>query len=725
MTISILRRSTSDRVKRPRDESNGPLAPLEFDVDFDHDDGLPLTLHRMLSVLTDGIAVVDGQGLIRHANDHLVELTGYSSENLNGQPVAFLVPAWDRNASPSSLFDAEMSGVLNGAVDLRLNLRCRKGNDLEVLAALSPFVFDGEPWVVMLVRDMRTIRAAEQHRIATELRFRLAFEGNMAPMTVTNLDDRITSVNDAFCRMVGYSKEELLGHDAKLFTYPDDVGITEESHRRALAGETEQARYIKRYVRKDGKVIFVEVSRSAARDTSGELLYFVFSERDITEERTLSAQLTHQSLHDPLTALPNRALFMDRLSQALARAARRGGTGAVLLLDLDNFQGVNDTHGLAVGNQLLVAIGHRLETVARSSDSLARSGDDEFLYLAESLTSPEDHEKVAARLLSVFEQPFIIEGTPFEQRASMGVVVWDDTSTDCAEIVQDAGVALFEAKRAGKGRSVKFSPDMHEQAVNRFELVQELRRALSSNQLSMHYQPIVDLATTRVVGFEALMRWQHPERGLVPPLVFIPLAEQSDLILELGEFAIRDAVGAASLWARTGEPSTWPYVSVNLSARQFHDPNLVSIIEEALLINDLAPDRLVIEVTETVALANVAETMNIIDYLSRLGVGFALDDFGTGYSSLSYLALMRPRVIKIDQSFVSPALESTRNDTLLEAIVTLGQNLNMSVLAEGIETQGQYIRLCCFGCELGQGFLFSPAVSADDAAVLVGRVLGT
>src|SRR5277367_1230197 len=314
MTISILRRSTSDRGKRLQIETNAPVAPLEFDDDFDHDDGLPASLHRMLSVLSDGIAVVDGHGLIRHANEHLVALTGFSSETLNGQPVAFLVPAWDRDAGPPSPCDAKMSGVLSEAVDLRLNLRCRNGNNLEALAALSPFVFEGEPWVVILVRDMRTIRAAEQHRVATELRFRLAFEGNMAPMAVADLDDRITSVNDAFCRMVGYSKEELLGHDAKLFTYPDDVGISEESHRRAIAGETEQARYIKRYVRSDGKVIFVEVSRSAARDTSGELLYFVFSERDITEERTLSAQLTHQALHDPLTALANRALFMDRLS---------------------------------------------------------------------------------------------------------------------------------------------------------------------------------------------------------------------------------------------------------------------------------------------------------------------------------------------------------------------------------------------------------------------------
>ncbi len=720
MVLSILRRSASGRLGREADELTGPYAPLAFDDEVEA--GFPQSLHRMLSVLSDGIVVIDGQGLIRHVNRHLVALTDHSHQSLMGRPFTSLVPSWGLGGRVSSL---ERAGSLNGAVDLRLVLRCRDGSELDVLAALSPFAFDGESWTIILVRDMRTVRDAEQHTVASQMRFRLAFEGNMAPMTVADLDDRLTAANAAFCRMVGYSKEELLGHDAKLFTFPDDIGITEESHRRALAGETEQARYIKRYLRKDGKVIFVEVSRSAARDTAGELLYFVFSERDITEERALSAQLTHQSLHDPLTGLANRALFMDRLTQALARAARRGSIGAVLLIDLDNFQGVNDTYGHVVGDQLLVAIAHRLEMVARSSDSLARSGDDEFLYLADGLTAPEDATKVAERLLDVFSQPFFIEGSPIEQRASMGVVVWQSSVTDGAVIVQDADVALYEAKRAGKDRFVVFSPHMHEQAVTRFELVQELRRAFHDDELSMHYQPIVDLATTRVVGFEALMRWQHAERGWVPPLVFIPLAEQSDLILELGEFALREAIAAAGSWARTGDPTTWPYVSVNLSARQFHDPQLVAIIEDALFLNDLGPERLVIEVTESVALANVAETMNVINYLNRLGVGFALDDFGTGYSSLSYLALMRPKVIKIDQSFVSPALESSRDDTLLEAIVTLGQSLSMSVLAEGIETQGQYIRLCCFGCELGQGFLFSPAVSAEGAVDLVGRVLGT
>jgi diguanylate cyclase (GGDEF)-like protein/PAS domain S-box-containing protein len=678
----------------------------------------------MLSVLTDGVAVVNGRGVLCHANDNLIDLSGHSYGALVGQPAHRLFPTWGRDTEPVRV-EALEGRASSGAVDIRLDLCCGDGTGIEVLAAISPFVFDGERWVVVLVRDARLISAAEQLRVATELRFRLAFEGNLAPMTVTNLDDQISAANRAFCDMVGFSKEELIGHDSKMFTFPDDIGITEESHRRAISGEAEQSRYIKRYLRKDGKVIFVEVLRSAARDEAGELLYFVFSERDITQEKALSAQIAHQSLHDPLTGLANRALFMDRLSQGMARVARKGGTGAVLLLDLDNFQGVNDTYGHAIGDQLLVAIAHRLDVVARTSDSLARSGDDEFLYLAEGMSAPDDAAIVAKRLLDVFSQPFVIDGTPLEQRASMGVVVWDATHTDCAEIVQNADIALFEAKRAGKDRHVTFSPDMQEQAVDRFELVQDLRRGFQSGQFAMHYQPIVDLATTTVVGFEALMRWEHPVRGMVPPAVFIPLAEQSDLILDLGTFALQSAIEAASSWSRSGDPSNWPYVSVNLSAGQFYDPTLVPSIEQALYENDLGPERLIIEVTESVALANVAETMNVIEYLNRLGVGFALDDFGTGYSSLSYLALMRPRVIKIDQSFISPAFESARNDTLLEAIVSLGQNLNMAVLAEGIETQGQYIRLCCFGCELGQGFLFSPAVSAEGARTMVGRVLGT
>jgi diguanylate cyclase (GGDEF)-like protein/PAS domain S-box-containing protein len=566
---------------------------------------------------------------------------------------------------------------------------------------------------------IKELHDAEHALGESELRFRLAFEDNMAPMVFSDLEDRAIAVNDAFCRMVGFEREELLGHDSKQFTFPEDIGITEEHHARLSGDGTEQIRYVKRYLRKDGRVIVSEVSRSAARDESGNTLYFVSSERDITEERALTDQLSHQALHDPLTGLANRVLFDDRLLQAHARCVRDQGIGAVLLLDLDDFKGVNDTHGHLVGDQLLMGIARRFEMVTRSSDTLCRFGGDEFLYLAEGLDSADEAEEVARRLLATLDVPFSFDGLHLAQHASIGIVVWDALSTDSAEFVQNADVALYEAKALKRGGYAVFTPSMHQKAISRFEIVQELRHALQVGELSMHYQPIVDLATTDVVGFEALMRWDHPERGWVAPGIFIPLAEQSELILELGKFALREAVNAASTWEPSGPGEHLAYVSVNLSAHQFRDPGLVAIIEEALATSGLAPDRLVIEITERAALIDVNESVSVIQHLDRLGIGIALDDFGTGYSSLSYLALLHPRVIKIDQSFVSPVDGRRSSDTLLETMISLGNKLDMTMLAEGIETVEQLELLRDLGCELGQGFLFSAAVPAKEIAHMI------
>jgi diguanylate cyclase (GGDEF)-like protein/PAS domain S-box-containing protein len=572
------------------------------------------------------------------------------------------------------------------------------------------------------LRDAEQLRRNEALVRLSDERFRLAFEHNMAPMLFSDLEDRVIAVNDSFCRLVGFSREELMGHDSKQFTYPDDIGITEETLLRLTTDEADQVRYVKRYLRKDGRIIVSEVSRSAARDASGRILYFVSSERDITEERMLAEQLSHQALHDSLTGLANRALFEDRLSQAHARIKRQGGLGAVLLLDLDDFKGVNDAHGHLVGDQLLTGIARRFELVTRSTDTLSRFGGDEFLYLAEGLSSVEEAEEVATRLLDVLAEPFLFNGLSFDQHASVGIIVWDETCDDSAELIQKADVALYEAKRLNRGRFSLFTPSMHQEAVSHFELVQQLRRALQIGDLSMHYQPIVNLDTLDIMGFEALMRWRHPERGWVPPDVFIPLAEKSDLILELGAFALTEAVEAASSWC-VAPGSPLPYVAVNLSAHQFHDPDLIGMVEAALAKSGLAPERLVLEITESAMLLNVNETLHVMERLNAMGVGFALDDFGTGYSSLSYLALLRPTIIKIDRSFVSPVEDNDRNDTLLEAIVSLGQKLGMTMSAEGIETEAQLERLHRLGCDYGQGFFWSTAVPGDEVYRMLRRLV--
>ncbi len=639
---------------------------------------------------------------IRQADDHLV----------------WLEPAQRHGLLTGCAFPLVVASEVVGALTIYAGEPGAFGpSEVDLLSELAHDLAYG----IGRLRDARRLFENDRLLRESEERFRLAFEQNMAPMLFVDLDDVVIAANDAFCRMIGFSREDLIGRDSTPFTHPDDVGITEESHRRATLSDLSQDRYVKRYLRRDGRTVIVEVLRSPARDSTGKTLYYVISERDVTEEHALTAQLSHQALHDPLTGLANRALFEDRLAHAYARVTRQHSLGAVLLLDLDDFKGVNDVHGHLVGDQLLVAVARRFEQTLRSADTIGRFGGDEFLYLAEGLSSPDDAVDVATRLMGVLAEPFFIGGVQIEQRASIGVVVWEGESKDPAEIIRDADVALYEAKSKGQGHHVIFTPSMHQQAISRFSLVQELHHALQNGELAMHYQPIVDLATSEVVGYEALMRWWHRERGWVPPDVFIPLAEQSGLIWELGTFALHEAMAAACSWETFGANGNRPYVSVNLSAQQFHEPRLVGVIEEVLASYGVSPERLVIEITEGVMLRDATEATNVISRLQELGVGFALDDFGTGYSSLSYLASMHPRVIKIDQSFVRPTQEGARNDALLETIVSLGSKLSITMLAEGIETPAQLERLRGLGCELGQGYLFSPAVPNEQLEHFLNR----
>ena len=428
----------------------------------------------------------------------------------------------------------------------------------------------------------------------------------------------------------------------------------------------------------------------------------------------LEASLRHQTLHDPLTGLANRMLFEDRLARARERATRQNGVNAVLMFDLDDFKQVNDAYGHFIGDQLLVEVARRLEQVTRSSDTLCRFGGDEFLYLAEGLSGRAEAEAICQRIIDAFAVPFLFGDIRFEQHASLGVVICDYEDEVDAEYVRDADAAMYEAKRFHKGRYVVFEPSMHNEALSVFSLTQELRSAFQQGQLTMHYQPIVDLHTLHSVGFEALMRWPSSQRGWVSPDVFIPLAEESELISDMGAFALGDAVAAATSWSDFGDAA--PFVTVNLSPRQLHDANVVDQVRSVLAHYELAPERLILEITEHTALVNIDETIAIVEKLSKLGVGMALDDFGTGHSSLSYIGLLQPRIIKIDRSFVAPTHRGRESEALLETIVSLGRKLGITMLAEGIETSEQLEHLRRLGCELGQGFLFSEAVPAENVA---------
>jgi diguanylate cyclase (GGDEF)-like protein/PAS domain S-box-containing protein len=703
----------------------------------------PVLAHDILEIMPSGVAVIDDEGVIGDLNQRAADMTGYAVDDLVGQDVQKIVPNFRRE---SQLFtcrdDAAKMKDLHTWLDPEIEVRRRDGSLICVDFSCSRVARDGQSWTVVSISENTVKSSAKGALLAaesqsatveeavaaaisqSEQRFRLAFEGNMAPMVFSSRQGIFLEVNESFCQMSGRTKDELIGRDSKHFTYPEDIGISEEVNGQMTSGKTDQVRYSKRFLHKNGRIVIAEVSICSARDESGNALYFVSSVRDITEERALANQLSYQALHDPLTGLANRALFDDRLGQVQSRSVRQDEICAVLLLDLDDFKAVNDVYGHLIGDQLLVSIAHRFQDVTRASDTICRFGGDEFLYLAEGLASPDQAEKIAERLLDALSEPFTFEEVHIEQHASVGIVVWDGASesTNNVELIQNADASMYEAKRRGHGQLVVFTPEIRQEAVSRFALLQELRHAMTSGELQMHYQPIIDLASSAVVGFEALMRWQHPTQGWVPPDVFIPLAEQSDLILELGAFAIHEAVTAASAWESQGDRTALPYVTVNLSAHQFHDRDLVPMIERELALSCLDPERLILEVTESVALLDIVETMSVMEHLNRLKIGIALDDFGTGYSSLSYLAALNPRIIKIDQSFVRPKHDKDRSDTLLEAIVALGNKLEMIVLAEGIETSAQLARLNNLHCDLGQGFLWSPAVPQGEVVTMLGDV---
>ena len=620
-----------------------------------------------------------------------------------------------------------LGSILSGTVVLGVAELIIPHRAIEVWPLLSTFVILLISAIVFGIgfeeKKMSTMKLmSAELSTKSEENFRLAFDGNMAPMVVADLDSHVLRVNKAFCDLLGCTEDELLGLNLFSFTHPEDRKISEIMNRRPNDGNYDRVQYSKRYIHKDGHIIFAEVSRSFVSNDAGEPTMMIGSVRDVTTEHALASKLSYQANHDQLTGLPNRVLFQDRLAHAFEQAMRDGSSGALLMLDLDDFKGVNDTLGHEVGDQLLVVAARRLEKVARSTDTLCRFGGDEFLYLAEGLKDTSEAIEIAQRMGEVFSDDFLIDGNPMKQSVSIGVVFWDaKEGKSWSDIFRAADTAMYRAKGSGKNCYKLFTTEMTEDAASTFKLTQDLSRALSKGEISMRYQQIMDISTSQIVGYEALMRWNHPDLGWVSPSVFIPLAEKNNLIAELGVFALREAISEATNWYPMGVGTNLPYVAVNLSAAQFHDANIVSSIEEILKDSGLEPERLVIEITEGVALTNINFAVEVVNHLKRVGISVSLDDFGTGYSSLSYLARLRPNCIKIDRSFVSGSEKTFDSDCLLEAIISLCHVLNMTVLAEGIETPAQLAVLQHLGCELGQGYLFSAAIPASELPYRLGQ----
>jgi diguanylate cyclase (GGDEF)-like protein/PAS domain S-box-containing protein len=562
------------------------------------------------------------------------------------------------------------------------------------------------------IERRRTLEALRQ----SEERYALAARGSNDGLWDWDIVKDEVYYSPRWKAMLGYGEEELSNSRKELVMrlHQDDWPGVKAAWERLKNSQAEHFTCEYRVLSKDGEYRWAQARCVAVRDKNGSPVRLVGSQADIHDQRRAEQQLLHDALHDALTGLPNRTLFMDRLEQSLRRAHRRfAPLFGVLFLDLDRFKVINDSLGHTLGDLLLVEIARRLEAVLRPGDTIARWGGDEFTVLLEDVADAEDAAQIAERLQRELEQPFVLGSQEVFTSVSIGIALGASEYERPEEIVRDADTAMYRAKAQGNGQQQLFDKSMHDRAMDLLQIENDLRRALERNEFVVHYQPIIDLKSGRICSFESLVRWQHPTRGLVPPADFIPLAEETGQILQLGMWVLRESCAQLRRWKNEREDAANLSVCVNLSARQITQKDLVQQVRAVINEYRLAPGSLKIEITESAVMKDIDAAIEILNELRALGVEFCVDDFGTGHSSLGYLQRLPIKMLKIDRSFISRMNDNNKDGELVCTIVELARRLNINVVAEGVETQEQLDILKKLHCQYGQGFLFSRPVAVE------------
>ena len=584
----------------------------------------------------------------------------------------------------------------------------------------------------LLSRSLRyaiTRDQAERARRSSEERWALAAQGAHDGLWDWDLEKGVLELSPRWHDLLGLEagEDSGTGRDLDIWlerVHPDDRSSLESALEAHIRGEAEHFEHEHRIQNRDGRYVWVVQRGLAVRDETGNAYRMAGSMNDITARKRAEAQLAHDAIHDYLTGLPNRALLRDRVDQALRHATREDDHCALLFLDVDRFKNVNDSLGHAAGDELLLQIAGRLQTAVREADTVARLGGDEFAILTHDVEDVSDAGHAAQRILDRMMQPFVISGTEIYTGSSIGISLSASSYHRADDMIRDAEIAMYRAKAGGKNRYEVFDEDMHRRVVALLELETDLRRALSRQEFVMHYQPIVSLESSRLVGFEALVRWQHPERGLVRPAQFIAVAEETGMIVPLAWWVLEAAARQIAAWQKR-YPSDPPLtVSCNVSGKLFLQSDVVDRVVEILEKNRLDPGSLRLEITENVLMDHGDAVLPRLGELRALGVQLDIDDFGTGYSSLSYLQRFRYDTLKIDRSFVNTLEQTGDSAAIVKTILALGATLEMNVIAEGVETEDQAQRLRDLRCPQGQGYWFAHPMGVRDVELLMAEKPG-
>ncbi|MFM9913903.1 MAG: putative bifunctional diguanylate cyclase/phosphodiesterase [Methylophilaceae bacterium] len=542
-------------------------------------------------------------------------------------------------------------------------------------------------------------------------------ESSGEAIIITDAAEKIIGVNRAFTQITQFSLSDVLGqtprlmrcgrHDSQFFVEMW-TAITEKG---AWAGEIWNSR-------KDGSAYPAWVVIRSVKDASGNTTHYFSSFSDISERMSAEERIRQLALYDSLTGLPNRATFYSLTKQALVIANRDNITGGVMFIDLDRFKNINDSLGHGAGDELIRRVAARLKTCLRSSDVVARMGGDEFVVGLFDIKVAEDAAIVAKKMLSTFATPFLIEGHEISISASIGISVYPNDSGDIDDLIKFSDIAMYRAKDRGRNTHLFYSNDMNVRSIEKLQLESDLRRAMDRKELLLHYQPQADIHTGEMTGAEVLIRWQHPENGMVSPGQFVPLAEETGLIVPIGQWVMDQAVAQNRAWQKQGLPIV--KLAVNLAAQQFH-PKLMDEVSALLTQYDLSNQFLELEITESMVMNNAEQVIEMLKEMEKLGVQMSLDDFGTGYSSLSYLKRFPINKLKVDQSFVRGIPHDTDDMAITRAIIGMGKSLGLKVIAEGVETREQLEFLRAEGCDEIQGFLFSKPIPASEFVKLLDK----